>query len=139
MLGKARSERHAPTVARFNFAGTDQQKKVKDLSGGERNRVHLARMLKEGANLIILDEPTNDLDVNTLARAGRSDWKISPAAPSSSATTAGFSTGSRPTSSRSKATARSSGSKATTASTKRIARSGWARKPISRTAFATGN
>ncbi len=52
--------------ARFNFAGTDQQKKVKDLSGGERNRVHLARMLKEGANLIILDEPTNDLDVNTL-------------------------------------------------------------------------
>jgi ATP-binding cassette ChvD family protein len=52
--------------ARFNFAGTDQQKKVKDLSGGERNRVHLARMLKEGANVIILDEPTNDLDVNTL-------------------------------------------------------------------------
>ena len=52
--------------ARFNFGGTDQQKKVKDLSGGERNRVHLARMLKEGANLIILDEPTNDLDVNTL-------------------------------------------------------------------------
>ncbi|MCP9439017.1 MAG: energy-dependent translational throttle protein EttA [Nitrospira sp.] len=52
--------------ARFNFTGTDQQKKVKDLSGGERNRVHLARMLKEGANLIILDEPTNDLDVNTL-------------------------------------------------------------------------
>src|SRR6478672_3336988 len=51
---------------RFNFAGADQQKKVKDLSGGERNRVHLARMLKEGANLIILDEPTNDLDVNTL-------------------------------------------------------------------------
>jgi ATP-binding cassette ChvD family protein len=52
--------------ARFNFAGTDQQKKVKDLSGGERNRVHLARMLKEGANLVLLDEPTNDLDVNTL-------------------------------------------------------------------------
>jgi len=52
--------------ARFNFAGADQQKTVRDLSGGERNRVHLARMLKEGANLIILDEPTNDLDVNTL-------------------------------------------------------------------------
>jgi len=52
--------------SRFNFSGTDQQKKVKDLSGGERNRVHLARTLKEGANLIILDEPTNDLDVNTL-------------------------------------------------------------------------
>ncbi len=51
---------------RFNFGGTEQQKKVKDLSGGERNRVHLARMLREGANLVLLDEPTNDLDVNTL-------------------------------------------------------------------------
>ena len=53
-------------VARFNFAGADQQKKVEILSGGERNRVHLARMLKEGANALLLDEPTNDLDVNTL-------------------------------------------------------------------------
>ena len=53
-------------VARFNFSGTDQQKKVGTLSGGERNRVHLARMLKEGANVLLLDEPTNDLDVNTL-------------------------------------------------------------------------
>lgn len=53
-------------VGRFNFSGTDQQKKVGMLSGGERNRVHLARMLKEGANLLLLDEPTNDLDVNTL-------------------------------------------------------------------------
>ena len=53
-------------VGRFNFGGSDQQKKVKGLSGGERNRVHLARMLKEGANVILLDEPTNDLDVNTL-------------------------------------------------------------------------
>jgi ATP-binding cassette ChvD family protein len=53
-------------VGRFNFSGPDQQKRVKDLSGGERNRVHLARMLKEGANLVLLDEPTNDLDVNTL-------------------------------------------------------------------------
>ena len=53
-------------VARFNFSGTDQQKKVGILSGGERNRVHLARMLKEGANILLLDEPTNDLDVNTL-------------------------------------------------------------------------
>ena len=53
-------------VARFNFSGSDQQKKVSMLSGGERNRVHLAKMLKEGANVILLDEPTNDLDVNTL-------------------------------------------------------------------------
>ncbi|MBI5556027.1 MAG: energy-dependent translational throttle protein EttA [Deltaproteobacteria bacterium] len=53
-------------VARFNFSGSDQQKKVGQLSGGQRNRVHLARMLKEGANVILLDEPTNDLDVNTL-------------------------------------------------------------------------
>jgi ATPase subunit of ABC transporter with duplicated ATPase domains len=53
-------------VARFNFSGSDQQKKVSSLSGGERNRVHLAKMLKEGANVLLLDEPTNDLDVNTL-------------------------------------------------------------------------
>jgi energy-dependent translational throttle protein EttA len=53
-------------VARFNFSGSDQQKKVGNLSGGERNRVHLAKMLKEGANVLLLDEPTNDLDVNTL-------------------------------------------------------------------------
>ena len=53
-------------VSRFNFSGSDQQKKVNMLSGGERNRVHLARMLKEGANVLLLDEPTNDLDVNTM-------------------------------------------------------------------------
>jgi sulfate-transporting ATPase len=53
-------------VSRFNFSGQDQQKKVGVLSGGERNRVHLAKMLKEGANVLLLDEPTNDLDVNTM-------------------------------------------------------------------------
>jgi energy-dependent translational throttle protein EttA len=53
-------------VSRFNFAGTDQSKKVKQLSGGERNRLHLARILRSGANVLLLDEPTNDLDVNTL-------------------------------------------------------------------------
>lgn len=53
-------------VSKFNFSGTDQQKKVKELSGGMRNRVHLAIALKQGGNLLLLDEPTNDLDVNTL-------------------------------------------------------------------------
>ncbi len=53
-------------VAGFNFKGTDQQKRVKDLSGGERNRVHLAKLLKSGGNVLLLDEPTNDLDVDTL-------------------------------------------------------------------------
>jgi ATP-binding cassette ChvD family protein len=53
-------------VARFNFSGQEQQKKVSMLSGGQRNRVHLAKMLREGANVLLLDEPTNDLDVNTL-------------------------------------------------------------------------
>lgn len=53
-------------ISRFNFSGEDQKKKVSELSGGERNRVHLAKMLKEGGNVLLLDEPTNDLDVNTL-------------------------------------------------------------------------
>ncbi len=53
-------------VSRFNFKGSDQQKMIKDLSGGERNRVHLAKLLKSGGNLLLLDEPTNDLDVETL-------------------------------------------------------------------------
>ena len=53
-------------AALFNFTGPDQQKKVKDLSGGERNRVHLAKLLRSGGNVLLLDEPTNDLDVDTL-------------------------------------------------------------------------
>ena len=64
-LGKREMNSRA-YVARFNFSGTDQQKRVGLLSGGERNRVHLAKMLKEGANVLLLDEPTNDLDVNTM-------------------------------------------------------------------------
>jgi ATP-binding cassette ChvD family protein len=64
-LGKVQVKSRA-YAARFNFSGSDQQKKVGLLSGGERNRVHLARMLKSGANVLLLDEPTNDLDVNTL-------------------------------------------------------------------------
>ncbi len=65
MLGKTETPSRA-YVGRFNFRGSDQQKRVKDLSGGERNRVHLAKLLKSGANLLLLDEPTNDLDVDTL-------------------------------------------------------------------------
>ncbi len=65
MLGNRQVNSRA-YVAQFNFSGPDQQKKVSMLSGGERNRVHLAMMLKQGANVILLDEPTNDLDVNTL-------------------------------------------------------------------------
>jgi len=64
-LGKIQVKSRA-YLARFGFSGNDQQKKVGMLSGGERNRVHLARILKSGANLLLLDEPTNDLDVNTL-------------------------------------------------------------------------
>lgn len=64
-LGKAKIQSRA-YCGRFNFRGSDQQKKMNQLSGGERNRVHLAKILKEGANMILLDEPTNDLDVETL-------------------------------------------------------------------------
>ena len=65
MLGKREVNSRAYCSA-FNFKGADQQKKVGQLSGGERNRVHLAKMLKSGANVLLLDEPTNDLDVDTL-------------------------------------------------------------------------
>ena len=65
MLGK-RKVASRGYVARFNFKGPDQQRKVGELSGGERNRVHLAKLLRRGGNLLLLDEPTNDLDVDTL-------------------------------------------------------------------------
>ncbi len=58
-------------VGRFNFKGTQQQQTIGELSGGERNRVHLAKVLKSGGNVLLLDEPTNDLDVETLRRARR--------------------------------------------------------------------
>ena len=66
LLGKREMNSRAYTSA-FNFKGTDQQQKVGNLSGGQRNRVHLAKMLKSGANVLLLDEPTNDLDTETLA------------------------------------------------------------------------
>jgi energy-dependent translational throttle protein EttA len=66
MLVGGRSLQSRAYVASFNFKGTDQQKRVSELSGGERNRLHLAKILKSGANLLLLDEPTNDLDVDTL-------------------------------------------------------------------------
>jgi ATPase subunit of ABC transporter with duplicated ATPase domains len=65
MLGKREVNSRAYTSS-FNFNGSDQQKRVGDLSGGERNRVHLAKLLKTGGNVLLLDEPTNDLDVDTL-------------------------------------------------------------------------
>lgn len=65
MLGNKQINSRA-YVSRFNFSGADQQKKIENLSGGERNRVHLAMMLKQGANVILLDEPSNDIDINTL-------------------------------------------------------------------------
>ena len=64
-LGKRKVDARS-YVSRFNFRGPDQQKKVGDLSGGERNRVHLAKLLRRGSNVLLLDEPTNDLDVDTL-------------------------------------------------------------------------
>ena len=118
----------------FNFRGGDQQQKVGNLSGGQRNRVHLAKMLKTGGNVLLLDEPTNDLDTETLARARRRAGRLSPAAPSSSATTACSSTAWRPTSSPSRATAMSNGSRAISRTTRRTRSAASARKPSTRTA-----
>ena len=66
MVGKKELNSRA-YLSSFNFRGTDQQKRLGDLSGGERNRLHLAKLLRSGGNLLLLDEPTNDLDVETLA------------------------------------------------------------------------
>ena len=123
-------------VSGFNFRGTDQQKRVKDLSGGERNRVHLAKVLRAGGNVLLLDEPTNDLDVDTL-RALEDACCSSPAAWSSSATIAGSSTASPPTSWRSRATARWCGSRATTRTTRPTGSGASAPPPSSPTASAT--
>ena len=108
-------------VSWFNFKGSDQQKRAGDLSGGERNRVHLAKLLRSGGNLLLLDEPTNDLDVDTL-RAVEDALTDLQAAPSSSPTTAGSSTVWRPISSPSRATLRPPGSRAASRSTRLGAR-----------------
>ena len=78
-LGKREMNSRA-YVGAFNFKGGDQQQKVGTLSGGQRNRVHLAKLLKTGANVLLLDEPTNDLDTETLGARSRTRWRITPAA-----------------------------------------------------------
>ena len=110
-LGKREINR-APMLGAFNFKGGDQQKKVGQLSGGERNRVHLAKMLKSGANVMLLDEPTNDLDIETLRALEEALARFRRLRRGHLATTACSSTASRPTSSPSKATATSNGSRA---------------------------
>ena len=125
-------------VSSFNFRGTDQQKTVGTLSGGERNRVHLAKLLQSGGNVLLLDEPTNDLDVDTL-RALEAGLESSPAAWSSSATTAGSWTGSRRTSSRSRESPRCDSSTATCPTTRSSATRNLARPRISRTASGSSD
>jgi ATP-binding cassette ChvD family protein len=123
-------------VGAFNFKGQDQQKNVGKLSGGERNRVHMAKMLKQGGNVLLLDEPTNDLDVETLALSKKPS-KTSRAAPWSSATTASSSIVSPRTSSLSRATATSNGSKATLRPTKKTSAAVWAMRPTVRRVWPT--
>ena len=136
-LGK-RSMNSRSYVASFNFKGADQQKRVKDLSGGERNRVHLARILKSGANVLLLDEPTNDLDVDTLraleeallAFAGcvvvisHDRWFLDRIATHMTP---------------SRAIPRWYGSRATIRTTRPTGTSAWGSRPTSRTASSTGS
>ncbi len=125
-------------VTRFTFTGTDQQRKVGTLSGGERNRVHLARMMKMGANVLLLDEPTNDLDINAILR-WKKRWKTLPAAAWSSATIAGFWIGWQRTSWRSKGTARSCFMPAITVNMTRTGRNAWVSRRISRIGSSIAN
>ena len=115
-------------VGRFNFKGPDQQKRVGDLSGGERNRVHLAKLLKSGGNVLLLDEPTNDLDVETL-RALEEALLVFPGCASIA---------SPPTCWPSKATQRSRGSRAITRSTRPTGTGASETRPTTPTGCATG-
>jgi ABC-type iron transport system FetAB ATPase subunit len=119
-------------VSSFNFKGSDQQKRVGDLSGGERNRLHLAKLLRSGGNLLLLDEPTNDLDVDTLRALEDALLDFAGCAVVIH-TIAGSWIAWPRTSWPSRATRRWSGSKARTTSTRRTGESGWARRPLSRT------
>jgi ATPase subunit of ABC transporter with duplicated ATPase domains len=123
-------------VGAFNFKGQDQQKNVGKLSGGERNRVHMAKMLKQGGNVLLLDEPTNDLDVETLAALEEAIENFAGCAVVIShdrffldrlATTSWLS----------KATATSNGSKATSPCTKKTSAAAWAMRPTARRAWPT--
>lgn len=129
-LGDAQMNSRAYCGA-FNFKGGDQQKKVGLLSGGERNRVHMAKLLKSGGNVILLDEPTNDLDVETL-RALEDALVDFAAAQWSSPTTASSSTASARTFWRSRARRMWSGSRGTSRTTKRTRSAGWDRMRLSR-------
>ncbi len=116
----------------FNFKGGDQQKKVGLLSGGERNRVHMAKLLKEGGNVLLLDEPTNDLDVETLRALEDALVELRRLRRGHLATTASSSTASAPTSSPSRATPMSNGSRAISRITRKTRSGGWARMPSNR-------
>jgi ATPase subunit of ABC transporter with duplicated ATPase domains len=125
-------------VSWFNFKGRDQQRLVGELSGGERNRVHLAKLLRNGSNVLLLDEPTNDLDVDTL-RALEEALLQFAGARSSSATTDGSSTGLRPTSFPSRTRGMSTGSKGTSRSTKRTRSGASERRRSCRTGSSTAS
>ena len=138
MVGKREVNSRA-YAASFNFRGPDQQKKVKDLSGGERNRLHLAKLLKSGGNLLLLDEPTNDLDVDTLRaleealvelRRLRGRHQPRPLVPRPHRHPHPRLRGRQP---------RWSGSRATTRTTRPTGTAAWAPTPTSRTASSTAS
>lgn len=123
-------------VGRFNFKGTDQGKRVGELSGGERGRLHLAKLLQVGGNVLLLDEPTNDLDIETL-RALENALLEFRAAPWLSRTTAGSLTVSRPTFWTTRTKVKWSSSKVTSPNTKSTRNARWAQTRWSRSVLST--